>query len=111
MRAYNLDVVARSPERGMGGGTLRTWHKFGGTDTSQTCKGKEEFKVATAGAGEVITWEVLKTGLCTIACFEAGFVYWYVGVIVTFTILTGGTETVLIERLDKTTLNTLQWTL
>ena len=31
--------------------------------------------------------------------------YWYVGVVVTFTTLTGGTETVLTERLDKTTLN------
>ena len=37
--------------------------------------------------------------------------YWYVGVVVTFTTLTGGTETVLTERLDKTTLNTLQRTL
>ena len=112
MRAYDLDVVARSAERGMGGETLRTWHnKFGGTGTSQTCKGKTEFKVATAGAGVVITWEVLKTGLHTIACLEAGFVYWYVGVVVTFTTLTGGTETVLTERLDKTTLNTLHRTL
>ena len=79
MRAYDLDVVARSTERGMGGETLRTWHnKFGGTGTSQTCKGKNKFKVVTTGAGVVITWEVLKTGLCTIACLEAGFVYWYV---------------------------------
>ena len=67
-------MLARSAERGMGGKTLRTWHnKFGGTGTSQTCKGKTEFKVATAGAGVVITWEVLKTGLHTIACLEAGF--------------------------------------
>ena len=89
MRACDLDVVARSAERGMSGDTLRTWHKkFGGTCTSQTCKGKEEFKVATAGAGVVITWEVLKTGLRTITCLEAGFVYWYVGVVVTFTTLT-----------------------
>ena len=54
MRTCSLDVVARSEERGMGGDTLRTWHnKFGGTCTSQTFKGKEEFKVTT-GAGEVI---------------------------------------------------------
>ena len=73
MRACVLDVVARSAERGMGGDTLWTWHKkFGGTGTSQTYKGKEEFKVATAGAGEVITWEVLKTGLRTRACLETG---------------------------------------
>ena len=105
-------MLARSTERGMGGKTLRTWHdKFGGTGTSQTCKGKAEFKVATAGAGVVITWEVLKTGLHTIACLEAGFVYWYVGVVVTFTTLTGGTGTVLIGRHDKTTLNTLRRTL
>ena len=45
----------------LGTGTLRTWHnKFAGTGTSQTCKGKEEFKVTTAGAGEILTWEVLK---------------------------------------------------
>ena len=112
MRACNLDVVARSAERGMGGESLQTWNnKFGGTGTSQICKGKEEFKVATAGAGVVITWEVLKTGLRTVACLEAGFVYWYVGVVVTFTTLTGGTETVLTKRLDKTTLNTLRLTL
>ena len=112
MKACDLDVVARSAERGMGREILRRWdNKFGGTSTSQTCKGKEEFKVATTGAGVVITWEVLKTGLRTITCLEAGFVYWYVGVVVTFTTLTGGTETVLTERLDKTTLNTLRRTL
>ena len=112
MRSCDLDVVARSTERGVGGDTLRTWHsKFGGTGTSQTCKGKEEFKVATAGAGEVITWEVLKIGLCTIACLEAEFAYCYVGAVVTFTTLKDGTKTVLTVRLDKTTLNTLQQTL
>ena len=112
MRACDLDVVTRSAERGMGGYTLRTWHnKFAGTGTSQTCKGKEEFKVTTGGPGEVLTWEVLKTGLRTIAYLEAGIVYWYVGVVVTFTTLTGGTETVLTERHDKTTLNTLRRTL
>ena len=64
MRACNLNVVMRSADTGMGGETLRTWHnKFEGTDTSQTCKCKEEFKVATTGAGVVITWEALKTGL------------------------------------------------
>ena len=78
--------------------------KFSGTGTSQICKVKKEFKVTTAGAGEVLTWEVLETGLCTIACLEARFVHWYVGVVVTFTTLTG-TETILTEWLDKTTLN------
>ena len=34
--------------------------------------------------------------------------YQYVDVVVTFTTLTGGTETVLTERLGKTTLNTLR---
>ena len=88
MRACDLDVVARSAERGMGGDTLRIWYsKFGGTGTSQTCKGKKEFKAATAGAGEVIIWELLKTGLRTMACLEAGFVYWYVGVFIAFTTL------------------------
>ena len=72
MRSYDLDVVARSAERGVDGETLRTWrNKFGGTATSQTFKGKEEFKVPTAGAGVVMTWEVLKTGLRTMT----GFVY------------------------------------
>ena len=53
MRACNVDVVARSTERGMGGDTLRTWHnKFASTGTSQTCKGTEEFTVTTAGAGK-----------------------------------------------------------
>ena len=68
-------------------------------------------EVGIAGAWEVITWEVLKTGLCTIACLKAGFVYWYVGMVVTFKTLTGGTETVLRERFNKTTLSTLWWTL
>ena len=111
MRACNVDVVERSAERGMGGETLWTWHKFRGTGISQTYKGKEEFKVATTGAEVVITWEVLKTDLCTKACLEAGFVYWYLDVVLTFTTLAGGTETVLIKRLDKTTLNTLRQTL
>ena len=111
MRAWDLDVVVPFAERGMGGDTLWTWHnKFAGTGISQTCEGKEEFQVTTAGAGKVLTWEVLKTGLRTIACLEAGFVYSYVDVFVTFTTLTGGTETVLIERLDKATLNTLRRT-
>ena len=105
MRACNIEVVARFAERSMGGDTFRTWHnKFRGTSTSQTCKGKEEFKVTIAGAVEVPTWEVLKPGSRTIAYLEAGFVNWYVGVVVTFTTLTGGTETVLTERHDKTTL-------
>ena len=81
--------------------------KFSGTGTSQICKVKKEFKVTTAGAGEVLTWEVLETGLCTIACLEARFVHWYVGVVVTFTTLTG-TETILIEWLVKK-LWTLLW--
>ena len=34
--------------------------------------------------------------------------YLYVGVVVTFTTLTGGTETLLTKRLDKTSLNTLR---
>ena len=34
--------------------------------------------------------------------------YWYVGVVVTFTTLTGAIETALTERLDKTTLNHLR---
>ena len=90
---------------GTGGDTLQTWHhKFAGTGTSKTCKGNEEFKVTTSGVGEVLTSEVLKTGWRTIACLEAGFLYWHVGVVVTFTTLTGGTEFVLTERLDKTTL-------
>ena len=94
MRACNLDVVVRSAEKGLDGETLQTWNNnFGGRSTSKTCKGKKELKVATAGAGEVITWEVLKKGLRTIACLEAEFVYCYVGVVVTFTALTGGTET------------------
>ena len=112
MRACDLDVVARSAKRGMGGNTLQTWrNKFAGTGTWQICKGKEEFKVTTAGVGKVLTWEVLKSGLRTVACLEAGFVYCYVGVVVTFAILTGGTGTVLTERLVKTALNTLWLTL
>ena len=39
--------------RGMGGDTLH--NKFADTGTSQTCEGKEEFKVTTAGAGGVLT--------------------------------------------------------
>ena len=39
-----------------------------------------------------MTWEILKTDLHTMVCLEAGFVYWYVGVIVTFTPSTGGTK-------------------
>ena len=79
MRAWHLDAVARFAEKSMSGDTLRTCrNKFSGTGTSQ-------FKVTTTGAGEVSTWEVLKTGLRTIACLEAGFVYWYVGVVVIFT--------------------------
>ena len=54
-----MHVVLRFVERCMGGDTLGTWHnKFAGTGTSQTCKGKEEFKVTTARAGEVLIWEV-----------------------------------------------------
>ena len=67
--------------------------------------------MTTTGAWEVLTWEILKTGSRTIAYSEAWLVYWYVGVVVTFTTLTGGTETVLTERLDKTMLNTLRWRL
>ena len=37
--------------------------------------------------------------------------YCYVGVVVAFTTLTGRTETVLTERLDKITLSTLRQTL
>ena len=50
---------------------------------------------------------MLKTDLGTTACLEVGLVYWYMDVVITFTTLTGGTETVLTERLGKTTLNTL----
>ena len=47
-------MVVRFAERGMGGDTLRTRHtKFAGIGRSQTCKAEEEFKVTTAGAGEV----------------------------------------------------------
>ena len=34
MRAWDLDVAVRSTERGIGGDTLQTWHKFGDTHTS-----------------------------------------------------------------------------
>ena len=112
MRALGLNVVVRFAEGDMGGDTLRTWHnRFAGTGTLQTCKGKEEFKVTTAGAQEVLTGEVLNTALCTIAYLEAEFVYCYVGVVVAFTTLIGRTETALTERLHKTTLSTLRWTL
>ena len=85
----------------MGGDTLQTWRNdLTRTGMSQTYKGKEEFKVTTARAGEVLTWEVLKPGFFTIACLKTGLVYWYVGVCATFTALTGGTETVLTERCD-----------
>ena len=50
---------------------------------------------------------ITKTGSRTIACLEAEFVYWYVGVVVTFTALTGRTETILTKRLDKKKLWTL----
>ena len=77
----------------MGRDTLQKQHnKFAGTGTSQTCKGEEEFKVTNTGAGEVLTWEVLKTGLHRMVCLEAGFMYWYVGVVVTFTPSAGGTK-------------------
>ena len=65
--------------------------------TSQTCK-DEEFKVTTTGVEEVLWWGVLKTSLDTIACLEVGLVYWYVGVVVTFTSLTGGTDTALTRK-------------
>ena len=105
MRAWDLDVLVILAERDMGGNTLGAWaNKFAGTGTSQTCRGKEEFKVTTVGAGELLTREVLKTDFHTIACLEAGFVHWCVGVVVTFTTLTGRTETLLTERLDKTAL-------
>ena len=104
--------MVRFAETGMSGDTLQAWYnKFSGTDTSQTCKRKEEFKVTTAAAGEALTWEVLKTTLCTIKCLKVEFLYWYVDVVVTFTTLKGGTETALTERRDKSTLNTLQQTL
>ena len=98
--------MVRFAEKGMGGDILQTWHnKFPGTDT---CEVKEELKVATNGAEEVLTWELIKAGLRTIACLETGFMYWYVGVVITFTTLVGRTETVLTEKLDKTVLG---WTL
>ena len=79
--------MARSAERGMAENTLQRCtsgrHMFVGTGTSQICKFKEEFKVTTAGAGEVLTWQVLKTGFHTIACLEPGFLFWYVGLIIT----------------------------
>ena len=65
-----------------------------------------EFKVTTGA--EVLTWQVLKTGLHTRACL-GGWIC--VGMVVTFPTLTGGTATALTERLAKTTLNNLQGTL
>ena len=112
MTAWDLDGVVRFVEKGMGGNTLQTWHnKFSGTSISKKYKGKEKFKVTTTAAGALLTWEILKTGLCLIACLESGFLYWCIGVVVTFATFTSGTETVLTERLDKTTLNTLRRTL
>ena len=85
MRAWDVDLVVRFGERGMGGDTLRAWHnKFAGTGTSQTYKCKKEFKVTTTGEGKVFTCEELKTGLHRIGCLEVGLVYWYLGVIVNF---------------------------
>ena len=54
---------------------------------------------------------MLKTALRTIACLEAGFLYWYIGVVIIFTTSTGETETALTERLDETVLKTLRRTL
>ena len=42
---------------------------------------------------------------------DAGSVNWYVDKVVAFTTSTGGTETVLTERLGKATLNTLRRTM
>ena len=54
MRTWDVDVVVTFAERVMSGNTLRASHKkFPGTGISQTCKGKEEFKVTIAEAGEV----------------------------------------------------------
>ena len=109
MRTWNVDMVVTFSERGMGGDALRKWHyKFADIGTSQTCKCKQEFKVITAEAGEVLTSEVLNTDLHITACLEAGVVYWYVGAVVMFATLKGRTENVLTERLGKTTLTTLR---
>ena len=62
----------------------------------------------TTTGSEVLTWEVLKTCLRKKACLQAGSVYWYVGVFIAFTELTGGIETVLTERLAKISLNTFK---
>ena len=79
MRTWDVDVVVTFAERVMSGNTLRASHKkFPGTGISQTCKGKEEFKVTIVEAGEVLTWQVLKTGLHKIAYLEARLVQWYV---------------------------------
>ena len=78
---------SRDPQKEAWVGTLYE-HDIISLETSQTCKRKEEIEVTTAGV-----------------------VYWYVDVVVTFATLTGGTETILTERLDKTTLNTLRRTL
>lgn len=34
---------------------------------------------------EVLTWGVIRTGLHTVACLQAGLVYWCVGVAATLT--------------------------
>ena len=44
-------------------------------------------------------------------CLEVELLYWYAGVVVTFTTLTGRTESELTGRLGKTTLNILGQTL
>ena len=108
MRPWDVSVVVTFTERGIGGDTLRTWHnKFVGTITSQAYKGKKEFKVTTTGAGELLTWEVLRTDLCITAYLEARLVYCFVGVVVTFIAITGEKETVLTKRLGKKELWTL----
>ena len=102
MRAWDVGVVVTFTEIGIAEDTLRAWHdKFLGTSTSQAYKGKKEFKVATTGAEELLTWEVLRTDLCITAYLEARLVYCYVGVVVTFIAITGEKETVLTERLGK----------
>ena len=76
MRGWDVDMVVRFAERGIGGDPLQTLHnKFPSTGASQTCKCKEELKVTIAVAVKVLTWEVLKTGSHTTACLEAGLVY------------------------------------
>ena len=54
---------------------------------------------------------MLYTDLRITECLKTRSVYWYVGMTVPFTTLTGGTETVLTERFGKTTLITLRQTL